>query len=629
MWAATAAAAALRAARCVGAGSSRARIVGLGAERALDSTATVPPAAHYSSSSTEEEEPPPRDVMPYDVCIVGAGPAGLAAAIRAKQLAPDMSVCLLEKGAEVGAHVISGNVFDPRALDELIPDWRAMDEAEGPPIRQEVTRDASYFLTSGGGAWSLPTPPTMQNEGKAYVVSLSALARWLGAHAEEALGVDIFPGFPASEVLRDPVTGAVCGVATQDAGIALDGSRKPTYERGVAIRASCTILAEGCRGSLSERITADLGLRAKAGAQAQTYALGLKEVWEISEEAQQHFKPGEVWHTVGFPLDAQTYGGGFLYGMGDDRRVSIGLVVGLDYQDPFLSPYDEFQRMKHHPKIAQILRGGTCLQYGARTLVEGGWQSLPFAGFEGGCLVGCAAGTLNAPRIKGAHTAMKSGMVAAEVAVDALRGLAPCNDEEPPAVVDLTAYDAALRSSWVGEELYSARNFRPAFGMGMFAGMAHAALDAFVLGGRAPYTLRHAGEGDNTRLGRASDYAPRVYSRPDGEVSFDKATSLHRSGTNHEHDQPKHLCVRNAADMAATNLPLFAGPEQRYCPAGVYEYVEAEAGGEEGGKEGGAKRLQINAQNCLHCKACDIKDPHRNIEWTVPEGGGGPAYTLM
>ena len=564
----------------------------------------------------------PREAMEYDVCIVGAGPAGLAAAIRMKQLREDLSVCVLEKGAEVGAHSVSGNVFDPRALTELLPNWREMDSV---PVRQRVTKDASYFLTEKR-AWWLPTPPTMSNEGKNYVISLSALTRWLAQHAEEEHEVDVFPGFSASEVLFDD-DGGVCGVATADVGIAKDGTTKETFERGIELRAKCTLLGEGCRGSLSESLKKALRLEEKAGADAQTYGLGIKEVWQVPDSAHN---PGEVWHTAGHPLGSETYGGGFLYHM-EDNMVALGLVVGLDYTNPFLTPYKEFQRFKLHPAVRSVIEGGQCLQYGARTLIEGGWQSLPFSGFRGGALVGCAAGTLNAARIKGVHTAMKSGMVAAEVAAEHF-AMAPEEGRDAVPPLDMAPYDARLRESWVGGELWEARNFRPAFGMGLYAGMAHAALDAFLLKGRAPYTLRHH-KRDHECLDRATNHVPITYPSPDGKVTFDIPTSLYRSGTNHDHDQPAHLKLRDDAVPLRVNLALYAGPEQRYCPAGVYEYVEAEeaeeaaaGGGEE--KEG-QRRLQINAQNCLHCKACDIKDPTQNICWTVPEGGGGPAYTLM
>ncbi|QDZ20411.1 electron transfer flavoprotein-ubiquinone oxidoreductase [Chloropicon primus] len=585
-----------------------------------------------SSSSSELGELEEREKMPYDVAIVGAGPAGLAAAIRIKQLAPEASVCVLEKGSEVGAHSISGNVFDPRALEELLPGWREM---EGVPVRQEVTKDVTYFMTSNRAFW-VPCPPTMQNKGKGYVISLSALTRWLAAHAEENYEVDIFPGFAASEVLYDGggsggAPGRVVrGVATADMGISKEGAMKDTFARGIELRARVTLFGEGCRGSLSEQIKAALGLQGKANADPQTYGLGIKEVWQVSDEKHN---PGEVWHTAGHPFDSETYGGGFLYHM-EDNMVALGLVVGLDYKNPYLTPFKEFQRFKLHPKVRSLLEGGQCLQYGARTLVEGGWQSLPFSGFEGGALIGCAAGTLNAARIKGVHTAMKSGMVAAEVVAEKLKLAeeegAPESEggedglELPP--LDMTDYDERLRKSWVGEELYAARNFRPSFGMGLYPGMIYAALDAFVFKGRTPWTFRHSKK-DNECLERADSYAPISYPSPDGEITFDIPTSLYRSGTNHDHDQPAHLKLRDDQVVYDQNMAVYDGPETRYCPAGVYEYVEDEEAAR--GEDGPSLKLQINAQNCLHCKACDIKDPTQNICWTVPEGGGGPSYTLM
>jgi len=520
--------------------------------------------------------------MRYDVCVVGAGPAGLAAAIRLRQLAlaegrEDLSVCVLEKGAEVGNHAISGNVFDPRALDELLPDWRdlAVDGAGAVPVRQPVTKDVALFLTSATGGLSLPVPPTMKNKGKGYVISLSQLTQWLGAYAEQELGVDIFPGFAASEVLFDSSDGgdggakgkseaAIRGVATADMGIAKDGSFKETFTRGIALEARVTLFGEGCRGSLSEQLKKRFALLEKAGADPQTYGLGIKEVWQVP--AEKH-NPGEVWHTAGFPFDSATYGGGFLYHM-EGGMVALGTVVGLDYANPYLSPFKEFQRFKLHPRVKAVLEGGQCLQYGARTLIEGGWQSLPFAGMKGGALIGCAAGTLNAARIKGVHTAMKSGMVAAEVA---MASLAAAGEGEGP--VDMAAYDQRLRESWVGQELYEARNFRPAFAsLGMYGGMANAALEAFVLKGRAPWTLRHSTP-DHAATEAASAHSPIAYAAPDDEITFDLPTSLYRSGTNHDHDQVAHLKLRDAAVPTEVNLPEFDGPEQRYCPAGVYEYV--------------------------------------------------------
>lgn len=546
-----------------------------------------------------------REVLDYDVCVVGAGPAGLAAAIRLRQLAPRRgkeppSVCVLEKGHEVGAHVLSGNVLEPRALDELLPSWRD----DGAPVGPAVTSDAFYYLTESG-AVRLPTPPQMHNAGN-HVASLSQLARWLGEKAEE-LGVEVFPGIAASELLYDE-HGTVAGVATGDVGVAKDGSHKESFARGVELRAKVTILAEGCRGSLSQLAMERFGLR--DGADPQTYALGIKEVWEV---APQKHSPGTVWHSVGWPLDSGTYGGSFLYHM-DENRVALGFVVGLDYKNPYLSPYEEFQRFKQHPAVRPLLEGGSVLQYGARTLNEGGLQSVPRLEFPGGALVGCAAGFLNVPKIKGTHTAMKSGMLAAEAALDALEADAGTGDP-----LNLDGYEAALKASWVWEELSRERNVRPGFARwGLWGGIANAALEAYVLRGNAPWTLRHA-HPDHTALEPAERHAPIAYPRADGEVSFDILDSVSRSSTNHDHDQPTHLRLRDPAVARAVNLARFAGPEGRYCPAKVYEWVEG---------DDGQQSLAINAQNCLHCKACDIKDPTQNIQWTAPEGGGGPGYTL-
>jgi electron-transferring-flavoprotein dehydrogenase len=402
-------------------------------------------------------------------------------------------------------------------------------------------------------------------------------------------------------------------------GIAKDGSLKDTFTRGIELEAKCTLFGEGCRGSLTETLKTKLGLEEKAGAAEQTYGLGIKEVWSVKESVHN---PGEVWHTAGYPFDSSTYGGGFLYHM-DEGRVALGIVIGLDYGNPYISPFKEFQNFKLHPKVKSLLEGGQCLQYGARTLVEGGWQSLPFSGMSGGALIGCAAGTLNAARIKGVHTAMKSGMVAAEVAAERLKQEEEddAQEEQQQQPLDMAEHDSKLRKSWVGEELYEARNFRPAFSLfGLYPGMLYAALDAFILKGRTPWTFRHS-KSDRASTEEAEKHSPIEYPSPDQEITFDIPTSLYRSGTNHDHDQVVHLKLQNPKVPQDTNLPVYAGPEQRYCPAGVYEYVEEEGTG--------GLHLQINAQNCLHCKACDIKDPTGNIRWTCPEGGGGPSYSLM
>jgi electron-transferring-flavoprotein dehydrogenase len=538
-----------------------------------------------------------RERMEYDVVVVGAGPAGLAAAIRLKQLAAaagsEIAVCVIEKGSEVGAHILSGAVFEPRALNELFPDW----QERGAPLNTPAAQDRFLYLTRRR-ALRLPTPPQMYNHGN-YIISLGNLCRWLAKEAEE-LGVEIYPGFAGAEVLYDDA-GRVRGVATGDMGIGRDGEPTERYTPGVELIARETLFAEGCRGSLTKTLIERFGLR--EGADPQTYAIGVKELWEVDPARHQ---PGLVVHTIGWPLDKSTYVGSFLYHL-EDHQVAVGFVIGLDYKNPFLSPFEEFQRWKTHPAIRDFFAGGRRISYGARALNEGGFQSIPDLDFPGGDLIGCAAGFINVPKIKGSHTAMKSGMVAAETIFARLNG-------EPGARVR-----EALQRSWVWDELYRVRNIRPSFRLGLWGGLLYSALDTYVLRGRAPWTLHH--HLDHTQLTPANE-APRIdYPRPDGKISFDRLSSVFISNTNHEEDQPPHLRLRDPAKAIAINYRLYDSPEQRYCPAGVYEIVEEAGTGE--------KRLQINAQNCVHCKTCDIKDPEQNIDWVVPEGGGGPNYPNM
>ncbi|MEN9775403.1 MAG: hypothetical protein RL322_2473 [Pseudomonadota bacterium] len=545
-----------------------------------------------------------RDAMEYDVVIVGGGPAGLAAAIRIKQQAAsrgqEIGVCVLEKGSEVGAHTLSGAVMDPRALTELIPDWKKL----GAPVRTEVSEDRFLFLGAQGSRripdWLLPD--CFRNHGN-YVVSLGNVVRWLGQQAE-ALGVEIYPGFAAAEILFND-DGSVRGVATGNLGVGKDGEPTANFQPGMELHARYTFFAEGARGHLGKQLIERFGLA--EGRDPQSYGIGLKELWEIEPS---RFKEGLVMHTAGWPLNPDTYGGSFLYHF-EDNKVSVGFVVGLNYSNPYLSPFEEFQRYKTHPAVRAFLEGGKRLAYGARAITAGGLNALPRFVFPGGCLIGCDAGFLNASRIKGSHAAIKTGMLAAESVVDALTA-GRAHDE-------LNTYTESFNDSWLRDELYRARNFKPAMGKGLWMGTALVGIDQVIFRGRAPFTL-HTSRPDHAYLKPASECQPIEYPKPDGKLSFDRLSSVFMSSTNHEENQPAHLTLKDASVPVATNLSRFAGPEARYCPAGVYEYVKEESGGD---------RLQINAQNCVHCKTCDIKDPTQNIVWVTPEGGGGPNYASM
>jgi len=544
-----------------------------------------------------------RESMPVDVVIVGAGPAGLSAAIRLKQLDEALEVVVLEKGSEVGAHILSGAVVEPRALDELLPDWR-----ETCPLAEIPVTENHHWVLSATGKRALPhglMPPLMSNKGN-YTGSLANLCRWLAEQAE-ALGVQVFPGFPAAELLFDDA-GAVMGVATRDMGIAADGSHKADYQPGMELHAKYTLLAEGARGSLTKRAKARFDL--EANCQPQVYGLGIKELWDIPAERHQ---PGRVIHTQGYPLaENDAWGGGFVYHQAAGQ-VAIGFVTALDYANPYLDPYQEFQRWKMHPDIRALLEGGKRVAYGARVINEGGWQSVPQLAFPGGALIGCAAGFVNVPKIKGTHTAMKSGMLAAEAIAMAIAGGRELDE--------LGEYDAAVRSSWIAEELGKVQNAQPLvakFGGGVGSALAGLDMWARTLGVRVTGSLAHRTDAARTR--RADLYRPIRYPKPDGVVSFDRLSSVYLSNVNHEEDQPCHLVLTDPTIPERVNWPIYSGPEARYCPAGVYEYT---------GVEEGEPRLVINAQNCVHCKTCDIKDPTQNIEWEVPEGGGGPNYPNM
>lgn len=545
-----------------------------------------------------------REAMEFDAVIVGGGPAGLAAAIRLKQLAgengEDFSVCLIEKGAEIGAHILSGAVIDPRALDELLPDWKTT----GAPLNAPVSEDR-FLILSETGATQVPNaflPGCFHNEGN-YVISLGNLCRWLGEQAE-ALGVEIYPGFAGAEVLFDE-NGAVKGVATGDMGRLHDGSEGPNFQPGMELHGKYTFFAEGCRGHLGKQLIAHFKL--DRDADPQTYGIGLKELWEIDPEKHQS---GLVIHSGGWPMQPDTYGGGFLYHL-ENNQIAVGFVVGLAYQNPHLSPYEEFQRFKTHPEIRKFLAGGKRIAYGARALVAGGLQSLPETVFPGGVLVGDDAGFLNAARIKGSHCALKTGALAAEACFAAL-----CEGRQRDI---LAAYPEAFRQSWLYDELHRARNFKPWMAKGLWLGSLMFGIDQTLLRGKAPWTLHHTAP-DHAKLKPAADCPPIDYPKPDGVITFDRLSSVFLSSTNHEEDQPCHLTLKDASVPIAVNLATYDAPEQRYCPAGVYEILRDESG---------TPRLQINAQNCVHCKTCDIKDPTQNIVWVVPQGGEGPTYPNM
>lgn len=544
-----------------------------------------------------------RESMQYDVVIVGAGPSGLSAAIRLKQLAAkqqrEISVCVVDKGSEVGAHIISGAVIDPRSLSELIENWQDKDA----PLSCAVKQDSLLFLTEKK-AYRLPTPASFNNQGN-YIISLGVFCRWLAQQAEE-LGVEIYPGFAATEILYH-ADGSVRGIATGNMGVQRDGTPGDQYQQGMALLAQQTIFAEGCRGSLTKVLMQQFDL--KRDCQHQTYGIGIKELWEIAPEKS---KPGTVIHTIGWPLDQKTYGGSFLYHL-NDNKVAVGFVIGLDYQNPYLSPYAEMQRYKTHPAIRATLEGGKRIAYGARALSEGGLQSLPKLTFPGGVLVGDTAGFLNVPRIKGIHAAMKSGMLAAEAVAEVLS-----EEASESSNAEAVNYTSLFRNSWLFSELNKVRNVRPAFKWGLLGGLVYGALEEYVFKGKALWTLRHQ-RADYASLRPAQDCQKIDYPKPDGKLTFDRMSSVFLAGISHAENQPVHLRLHNPELAISVNYQKFASPETRYCPAGVYEIIE----------EAGEPQLQINAQNCVHCKTCDIKDPEQNIDWVCPEGGSGPNYADM
>jgi len=539
-----------------------------------------------------------REVMEYDVVIVGAGPAGLATAIKLRQLQPDVNVCILEKASEVGAHILSGNVFETRALDELIPNWKE----EGAPIKTKVSKEKFLFLSKSSSlSWPTWMLPSVQKNHKNYIISLANLCRWLGEKAE-ALGVEIFPGFPATKLLFNE-DGSVKGVQTGDMGIDKEGNKKDTFEPGIEIHGKVTVLAEGCRGHLGKELIEKYSLNKDKS--PQQYGIGFKEIWEINSDQHQE---GLVMHTAGWPLDHNTYGGSFCY-HAENNQIFIGYVIGLDYQNPHLSPYDEFQRFKTHPSIRKILKGGKRISYGARALIEGGIQSLPTMHMPGALLIGCDAGTLNMPKIKGSHTAMKSGIIAADTINEFLIHNTP-----------LSSYENRFKSSWVYKELFAARNVKPSFNWGLIPAIIFTGIDQILFRGQLPFTLKHS-HADHETLLPAEETKKIDYPKYDGIFSFDKTSSVYLTGTNHEENQPVHLQLIDESLPIQYTLDKFDEPAQRYCPAGVYE-VQRD-------KNDLNPKFVINAQNCIHCKTCDIKEPSQNIKWVTPEGAGGPNYANM
>ena len=538
--------------------------------------------------------------MNFDVLVIGAGPSGLSASIKLAQLAKknnkELNIGVVEKGSEVGAHILSGAVLETKALDELIPDWKSKNS----PLKTEAKKDKFLLLTKNK-SFRLPTPPQMKNDGN-YIISLGNFCRWLAKQAEE-LGVNIFPGFAASEILYHEKTNKVIGVRTGDQGMDKNGKHLENFQQGYDLFAKQTIFAEGCHGSLTKELINKYNLRKDSD--PQTYGIGLKELWEIKPE---NHKLGETIHSIGWPLDNQTYGGSFLYYL-ENNQVSVGFVIGLDYKNPYLSPFDEFQRFKTHPLIKKIFEGSKRISYGARALNEGGFQSIPKLTVPGGLLVGCTAGFMNVPKIKGTHTAMKSGMIAAE---EIFKNIFDVKK------VEINSYEEEIKKSWVWNELYRVRNIRPAFQWGFWPGLIYSAIDTFIFRGKAPWTLKH--HEDHKSLKEAKKSKKIDYPKPDGVITFDKLSSVFISNTNHAENQPCHLKLKDKNIPIEYNLENYDAPEQRYCPAGVYEIVDLEKN---------SPKLQINAQNCVHCKTCDIKDPGQNINWVTPEGGGGPRYPNM